>query len=503
VAAAIVLTATACPAENGNWIAVVAPGLREAFQPLVEQRKAEGWEVTVIQALPDPAPAMQQIAALAAKGQPCCVVLAGDFSGEAGECTVPQGKGVHLRMNGRPTDLPWSACAEGLPVEVGRLPARNADEARVMTRKILSWSKTDLARHASPSARLLAGHHGAPPAFEKMAGGLTNVLSQRLIGRLPPAWRLEAAVHVDGSLWQVSGTDITSAAKQMMSAPVTLLAYMGHSGPDAAVSKTAALLSVSDWHSLPADGPRPGLFFTCGCFSCELDAKHESYGMAAMRAPGGPPAVIGSHGESWAAMGYLAMSGLIGSLSADPLPVRLGSLWLGVQQGLANGEISATEFALFDMADGTQGKVPLEQQRLEHMGMWMLLGDPAMRLLPPPAEIKIDPPPTPEAGKPLTVTGTVPDKLSGAALRITFERHPGTARRDLPSVPPDGPKRLTAARERRRLSNDAVLASVETKAAGTKFSATLALPAGLPDKPWTLRVETADDTVAAGVLQVN
>src|SRR5688572_1148774 len=108
LAAAIILTATSGRAGSGKWIAVVAPGLREAIQPLVDQRKAEGWEVTVILSTPDPAPAMQQIAALAAKGQPCCVVLAGDFSAEAGENAVPQGKGVHLRMNGRPTDLPWS-----------------------------------------------------------------------------------------------------------------------------------------------------------------------------------------------------------------------------------------------------------------------------------------------------------------------------------------------------------------------------------------------------------
>jgi hypothetical protein len=154
------------------------------------------------------------------------------------------------------------------------------------------------------------------------------------------------------------------------------------------MSKNKALLSAKDWRALPPQGPRPGLFFTCGCESCELSTV-ESYGVAAIRAPGGPPAVIGSQGLTWVAMGYLAISGLIDQIAADPPPTRPGSLWLGVQQGLAHGEISASEFALLDLADGTGGKVPLEQQRLEHLESWMLLGDPAMPLLPPVPAITI------------------------------------------------------------------------------------------------------------------
>jgi hypothetical protein len=487
-------------AATGQWIVVVAPGLQNEIAPLAAARKAQGWEVTVIPSAADPAPARQQIAALAAKAQPVCVVLAGDFGGAgAGEFAVPAGKGTHLRMKDEPADLPWIAAVKNTPVELGRLPARSAAEARTMVAKILAWPAAFPPDQTFPVARLLAGHHAAPPAFEKIADNLTNALAARLIGQLPAAWQLDAAVHVDGSPWQVSGADIRAAATRMMSSRSTLLAYMGHSGPQTAVSKNFAFFDLPAWRSLPENTPRPGLFFTCGCYSCQVHPDLESYGLTAIRAPGGPPAVIGAHGESWSAMGYLAMSGVTSMLASGPAPTRVGQFWRAAQLGLEKGEINPTEFAMLDMADGTRGKVPLDQQRLEHLEMWMLLGDPAMSLLPPAPAITINEPAAPAPGMPLTLAGTLPENLSGATLRITFERHPGVTPANLPEVPADGGDRRKIARERRRLAGDVVLVSTEVKAEGGKFSASLPLPATLPDKPWTVRV-TAPGTGA--VLQI-
>ncbi len=296
-------------------------------------------------------------------------------------------------------------------------------------------------------------------------------------------------------LWFPSGNDVSTAAARMMSTPATLFAYMGHSSPVAAVSKNTALLMAEDWRKLPADGPRPGLFFTCGCFSCQVRPGLESFGLAAIRAPGGPPAVIGSHGESWSAMGYLAMSGLIGALEKQP--VRAGEFWRAAQQGLEKAEINAAEFAILDMADGTQGKVPLEQQRGEHLEMWMLLGDPAMPLMPPPPALEVK---AAISGQTLNVTGSVPAALDGKAFRITVERHPGAVPDDLPAVPDAGGDRLKAARARRARATEVTFAVVEVKAAGKVMAATIPIPANAPGRPWTVRVQCAHDTSAAGIV---
>ena len=384
---------------------------------------------------------------------------------------------------------------------MGRLPARDLAELQTMVGKILRYPKERAGQDPFPAVHLIAGHHGAPPAFEKMADGLNNAMALRLLTKLPAPWRFDGSVHINGSPWQISGEDVPATARRMMSGNATLLAFMGHSEPARAMSKAQALLSAADWKALPAGGPHPGLFFTCGCESCELSPVVESYGFAAIRAPGGPPAVIGSHGLTWAAMGYLAISGLIDRIAADPAPSRPGTFWLGVQQGLAKGEISSSEFAMLDMADGSAGKVPLEQQRLEHLESWMLLGDPAMPLLPPVPAITIDPTIPPIAGKPLTISGNLPDGLAGATVRITFERHPATIRTDLPEIPLSGAARLAATRELSRLSGDVVLATTTAITKGTTFTASLTLPSPLPPGPWTIRALSPHPT-GGGILQI-
>lgn len=477
----------------GHWIAVVAPGLEEAVVPLADYRRAEGWKTTLLTPTADIQPTRERIATIVDEGQTCCLVLVGDF----GAGGVPPGKGTQLRMTGEPTDWPWSRGLEGRRVEAGRLPARNLEEATVMVRKILDWSIQLPAQPAFPTVRLLGGHHGAPDPFAGIADNLTHTLTRRLLSNLPPEWQLDAAIHVDGSPWQISGSDVDATAALMMRSPATLFAYMGHSDPTVAASKSNRILDSRDWRALPADGPRPGLFLTCGCFCCQVHPDRESLGLAAIRAPGGPPAVIGSHGESAAALGYLAATGLTASLAKGPK--RIGELWQAVLEGIESAPISASEFAMLDMADGSQGKVPLDHQRAEHLEMWMLLGDPAMTLVPPPPPLAITAVASEEA---VAVSGPLPETSNGTTLRITLERHPSVIPVNLPAIPPSGPERQAAARERRRLVNDVVLASAEVVASGPAFSVSLPLPNPAPAKPWTIRVTGTGSPSLAGVTQI-
>lgn len=495
-------------AESRQWVAVTAPELRESLKPLEEARRKEGWEVTVLTAESDGAveATRKRLSELAAKADatgPFCVVLAGDFSPGAAGFRVPTGTGTQLRMAGKPSDAPWNELPEkpGRVVETGRLPARTAAELEAMVTKILSWPDR---RGVFPQARLVAGHHGAPPAFAGMADNLTNTLAQRLVSRLPLEWQVRAAVHVDGSPWQVSGNDLKTAAAEMLASPSTLLAYMGHSAPVSPMSKNLSLLGVEDWSQRRERPPCTGLFFSCGCFTTELDPKNESFGFAAMRAPGGPAAVIGSHGESFAAFGYLAMCGLVNALSTDPEPERLGQIWRGVREGLANAEISSVEFAMLDMSDGTGGKVPLAAQRLEHLESWMLLGDPAMPVLPRQMRMSVKATGPAEAGAEIKVEGSIPPgaaRVEGV-VRVTIERQPGSVPADLPEVPPSGPGRAEAARERRRLAENVVLAEAArvTVAVGGNFSTTLKLPTPLPAGPWLVRVTPVDHLIRSAVI---
>ena len=51
------------------------------------------------------------------------------------------------------------------------------------------------------------------------------------------------------------------------------------------------------------------------------------------------------------------------------------------QRGIATEPMSSILFKVFDSTDGGNGEFTLKEQCRFHLEMWMLLGDPATRLL--------------------------------------------------------------------------------------------------------------------------
>lgn len=515
VAAAATVNEVACGKE---WIAVVAPELKEAIAPLVERRTAEGWHVTVFAPKGNAWSEVSQEVAKQAKSSrtegatstdsEVCLLLVGDADPGARDCAVAAGQGTLLRMKGRPTDRPWALlCGDAdRPLATGRLPARSREEAREMVGKILAWPAQAAALGPFPEARLVVGFHHAPKPFEPTANQLVHKLVKQATTALPPQWLMHGLVHIDGSPWQVIIEDVRPAVLEAMQARSTMLIYMGHSGREGATSKWTPILTVPDWRAfMVEDDPHTGLFFSCGCNACEVTGP-ESYGMVAMRAPSGPAAVIGSQGESFAAMGYLAAQGLVDALAHEPTPERLGEVWHGAQHGLAKGTLDATDFAMLDAADGSQAQIPLAEQRLEHLESWMLLGDPAMPLVTPHPRIALKVNGPPAAGAELVVTGTLPADWRGAGqatpgepppVRVTFERERSTIPKDLPAITSVGTERRPSAEERRRRSDDVVLSETKAEAKGLEFQATVRVPADWKPSVWVVRAAAG---TASGVL---
>lgn len=396
-------------ADARQWIAIVAPELHEALEPLSKQRLAEGWEVTVFDATRAQAELAEEIAALAQKDEQCTLLLVGDIAETSTGTAVASGKGTHARMAGKFSDAPWSTADGRLPkpIPTGRLPARSLEEAREIVQKILAWPERARVMGSFPNARCLVGNHGLPQPIGAFADGLMNKITLDLVRQFPSQWPFEALAHIDGSPWQVFFPDLDAAGRAMMEAPSTLLAYMGHSHRRGADSANQPLLTVNQWRSLSSAGAGIGLFFSCGCHTTDFDPNEEAFGVAAMRAAGGPAAVIGSQGETYAAMGLLSMSGMLTKMSAEAAPETVGDFWQGVQHGLREGPITDADFKMLDMADGSGGKIPLETQRLEHLESWMLLGDPAMPLIPQPLPIKLTVSASASAGE-IEIAGELP-----------------------------------------------------------------------------------------------
>jgi len=199
------------------------------------------------------------------------------------------------------------------------------------------------------------------------------------------------------------------------------------------------------------------------------------------------------------------VDGLLRCLRKAPFPSRLGEYWLVVQEGLAHGEIDEGVFALFDQFDGSGGKVPLSVQRLEHLEMWMLLGDPALHLPIVPVDIALEAGTNATPGKPIKVSGTLPARLLGATVQVTLERPTGSMpagfQKLADAAPENRVERERVAAENYNRANQVVLAKAEIKVIGNRFECVIEALSQLPWPQVVVRAYAATERDAAlGVL---
>src|SRR5439155_13076912 len=80
-----------------------------------------------------------------------------------------------------------------------------------------------------------------------------------------------------------------------------LTLYLGHSDARGFYAGRARFLDREDWGTL--EMPSGGVFASFGCLGCQLSGRDgEGYGVAAVRNPKGPAAVLGAQGICYAAM---------------------------------------------------------------------------------------------------------------------------------------------------------------------------------------------------------
>ncbi len=487
-------------AGQGQWILVTPATYRSALTPLVQQRQKEGFKVEILEISDvlsaddvrtrNGHPLQERLKSLARdnSGRTLVLLAGAQNSPDAGANFVPPLRGVTGRMSGQDTDYGYGLPGtDGAPeLIVGRLPARSVEELQNMVRKTLEFENGRAPAPWQNRLSLLAGNPGG--------GALSEMFVQRGLDShlavLHPAWQIQTLFDVPSSRFYVPPARLAQAALELFAQGQLFALYFGHSSASGLWSGRT-FLTCEDWARLDIKEGR-GPLFTCGCWACRTGPRgRDGYGLAAMRNPSGPVAVLGASGESYGAAGQLAGEGLLGCLVTLPFPSRLADYWLAVQTGLARGKMDDATFKLMDLADGSGGKVPLKTQRLEHLEMWTLLGDPALRMPVVTFEIKMMAVENARPGHDLEIRGVLPKRLENAAIRVTLERPLDSTPHGLQPVPADTPESREV-RDRVILANHALansygLAAAETKANGNKFTAHLEVPALLPSSTLVLR----------------
>jgi hypothetical protein len=490
-----------------QWIVVTAPAFRTAIEPLCQQRQKQGLRVVVVQTT-DLLGATEIRAGNAAKLREHVNKLCRDYPGrsyvllvgaiEAGTLpqserkTVPALPGTIGRMKGQPSDTGFGCPNAGrLPtVAVGRFPARSEEEAAAMVRKTLALEQDSKPGPWRRRLTVLAGI----PAYNPVVDRLVEGLALSRFAQIDPVWSGRALYTNPQSRFCVPDHLLRSLARKYVEQGQAFTLYLGHSNAAGLYGGGAPFLDRSDWANLHIERGA-GVFVTFGCNGCQLKgADGEGYGVAAIRNPHGPAAVIGSHSICFAAMVQLAADGVCTSTLIRQPPQRLGASWLALEEGVARGKIDDFTFKMLDAVDG-DSQIPQATQRQEHLEMFVLLGDPALRLPLVPTDLDLHTSEDLAAGTTLTVHGTAPPRLAGARVHLTLERSVNSVPPSLEPLPKEAD---SSVRERVMLANHEranrfAVATAESVVRDGRFEARLELPAKMPWRRLILRADAATD----------
>jgi hypothetical protein len=498
------LTALA-DAPPAQWVVVTAPAFRKAVEPLCEHRKAQGMKVVVVQTT-DVLDAKEIRAGEATKLRDHVAKLCRDYKGtsyvlligavepgklpDAEKKVLPPLTGTISRMKGQPTDNGYGCLDDGrLPtIAVGRFPARTEDEVKAMVQKTIAFEKDKEPGEWRRRLTILAGIPAYNPIVDRLVEGLALARFDRIDG----SWTGRAIYHNPQSRFCVPDAQLQQQALKYVQGGQAFTLYLGHSNAEGLYGGRAHYLDRDDWAKLKI-GRGSGVFVTFGCNGAQLRGDDgEGYGVAAIRNPDGPVAVTGSHGICFAAMVQLAADGLFESTFTGHLPERLGEAWLAVKKGVAEGKMDDLTFGMLDAVDG-DAKIPQATQRQEHLEMFLLLGDPALKLPVIPADIDLKVTGDVKPGETLTVAGKAPARLSGAKVRVTIQRPVSSAAPDTEPLPKDAAERDKVMLANHERSNRFALVTAEAEVRDGRFEVKLELPQKLPYPRLILRVYAATE----------
>lgn len=490
--------------QQTQWIAVVAPKLRESIDPLIGRRQTEGFHVAIVdsaEAAAGNGGPSEWGATLRAKVRhtwqswsgPSMVLLVGapiaKLVDDPAGLAVPALQGTTARMVGQPSDNGYG-CRDGqlLPcVAVGRFPARTPAEAEAMVRKTLAWETRAAPGLWKRRFVLLAG----APSYNPIVDRMIETLAVARLAELDPVWTGNVIYHNPNSHYTLPTERLLERAQVYLNEGQLLTVFLGHSGADGFWFDQwrGPYFSGEHWATLEFARPN-GVFATFGCWAAQYDGRGgEGYGLHAIRNPSGPVAVIGAHGECFAAMATLFSRGLLKNLPGPHDTPRLGEVWLAMKAELASAPLNPLLFKALNAVDGDP-TIPEAEQRLEHQEMFTLLGDPAVRLPGFPHTIEVECPQEISPGEVIEIAATLPSQARDAVGSIELRRPLNGHSRDVQPVPEElgGRERAALVASNHDRANNFTLCEAPLTIHGSQASARLRLPEQLPWQQLTVRV---------------
>jgi hypothetical protein len=446
---ALYLAALSFSAPAPDTVVVCPQEFRQALSPWIEHRKSQGHEIVVVSNLGAASDVTQRIRQAAQGGRLQYVVLVGDGEPRSASSPAIGARTVPTHLVEAQVNVHWGSepqiagdnlyadfDGDAVPdVAIGRLPVDTADELSALVAKIIAYEKSAAFGPWRRQVNFVAGMGG----FGAVADSVLESATKRFLTEgIPAAYQTTVTYGSWRSPFCPDPRQFQNAALARFNEGCLFWVYIGHgqrNGLDQVNTPVGRfpILTTADAGKLRAEQTPPIAVFLA-CYTGAFDAPEDSLAEEMLRTPGGPVAVLaGSRVTMPYAMAVMG-TGLMDEVFQKRRPT-IGEAVLHAKRKLVEESavseendpaLSRREF-LDTVAKAISPRADLlAEERMEHLHLFNLLGDPLLRLRVP-GEVKVAAAEEITAGQTLAIEGVAP--IAGRMIvelicrrdRLTFD----------------------------------------------------------------------------------
>ncbi|MHC4340753.1 MAG: C25 family cysteine peptidase [Planctomycetota bacterium] len=476
---AALLLATTARAQD--LIVVTPKAFRPALTKWRQHRTQQGHEIGVL----DPRPDMKGLLKAAhakSGGKLRFVLLVGDAhyvppSFHKGEIIAPWERDPRIANDNAMADLD----GDHLPdLAVGRVPADNPEEAATVLAKVLEYEGNQDFSDWRRRINVVAGVGGFGK-FQDWA--IEQVATKFLSENVPLAYDLHVTYGNPNSAFCPPPSEMLGTTLERFNEGALLVAYLGH-GSRLSLdrirfkNRSYPILDEDSAWSLESRRGAPIVLFSA-CSTGHFDGAPDSLAEVALKQPKGPVAIIAASRVSMPYGNGVLAKEMLEAIFRERLPTLGEMMVRAKRRTMRPKENDPGRQFIEALALGYQWDAKKrEQERVEHLFLYNLLGDPATRI-PLPDAMEIECAEEIEPGGRLTIVGVSPVQ-GEARFELVAPR-----RADMPPRKGDRPEDFRVAYER---ANSRTRAETTLRAAKGRVEAQLELPSDLPLGDYFVRV---------------
>jgi len=402
------------------------------------------------------------------------------------------------------TDNPYEDMdGDGIPdLALGRIPAISDAEVDIVRAKVKQYESTYRVGLWNRRINLF----GAPGNFGALVDSLIEGVTWDLMEQLSYDYDLHMIYGAKGSPAAYPPQRFSDRVYELLNAGSLFTVYIGHGTPKGPQvgrwnGKSYDLWKVSHLARKLRMRNRPAILLLVACEMGTFSGA-DGLGEKLLRHRQGPPAVIAATGVSHPYPNTLLVREM-GRLAAT-LRVRTVGLLLQRAKGRMIRQRDSGRDVIDTLAAMVSTKAQMDHLQQTHLRLYVLLGDPALKIPYVSGRAKLQLPTSPtRPGEPLVVTARFPTPKAGVA-RFTLETRRKVILGRLQKLPKDSdPRRDRVLLDNYRTANDKIVSTQVLRYTDGRARATLTVPKNLPPGRYYVKVYAQNGrTDAMGSLAV-